>query len=990
MTVNIKEIGFEEFIEKELFGLHGFVVRKPSNYNIELALDKEMVLKFWKKTQPDMIEKLKEVHGGIFQDKILERLDLELEKRGTLEVLRKGINDRGVNLNLAYFEPQSTHNPEAINLYKSNIFSVIRQVHYSTKNTGKSIDMVLFVNGIPVFTVELKNQLTGQSVFNSMNQYRDDRDPKEKLLKFKRVLACFGVDTEEVVMTTKLQGRRTRFLPFNKGFKEGRGNPVNPNGYKSSYIWEDLWSPQNILELISQFITLTKEEKEDERGRQYIEENIIFPRYHQRDTVKKLIADAKENGTGKNYLIEHSAGSGKSNTISWTAHRLSELHGKDAKSLFDGVIILTDRKILDKQLSSTVEQFSQVRGVVRHVESGAELKEALEKGERIIVSTLQKFPVISKTVMELAGKKFAVIIDEAHSSQSGESAKHVRQTLNAEDLDEAEKQESKEPETLEDFLNREMQARKITNPNISYFAFTATPKQKTMEIFGEKQPDDTFKPFSLYSMRQAIEEGFILDVLQNYTTYRSYFEILAKFKDRDEAFEKKAAQRLLLGFVDKHEHAIRQKTKIMVEHFHAQIAHLINGKAKAMIVTKSRLHAVRFKQAFDKYLEEQGLPYKALVAFSGTVKDARLEFTETGMNKFSEKNTAEEFKKSHNRFLIAANKFQTGFDQPLLSAMYVDKLLSGVNAVQTLSRLNRTHPYKDEVIVLDFVNETDEIQKSFQPYYTTTILSKATDPNLLYDLSNEIYSFKAFTTSEVDNIVEIFYKDKNPDRLNSSLDFVIERIEKHLPEEKNEFIAKINDFLKLYSFLSQIITFADTDLEKLHIYLRLLKKKIKPDKETVPKELLEAVNFASYKLSQISHGKIHLDNEDKLLEPMSGYGSKKQEKIYDKLSNILNDVNKRYGTNFTDEDRVILRNLSYRLEQDSALEGSIKSNSRETAKVKFEQAFERELIKIYRDHFNFYKKVNGNNESKSHIMEKMFASLYKREDPIETEISIYK
>ncbi len=371
MTVNIKEIGFEEFIEKELFGLHGFVVRQPSNYDAELALDKETVLKFWKKTQLDQLNKLKEVHGSLFQDKILERLDLELEKRGALEVLRKGINDRGAHLDLAYFEPQSTNNPEAINLYKSNIFSVIRQVHYSTKDTGKSIDMVLFVNGIPIFTIELKNQLTGQSVFNSMNQYRDDRDPKEKLLKFKRILAFFGVDAQEVVMTTKLQGRRTRFLPFNKGFKEGRGNPVNPNGYKSSYIWEDLFSPQSILELISQFITLSREEKEDERGHQYIEETIIFPRYHQRDAVKKLISDAKENGTGKNYLIEHSAGSGKSNTISWTAHRLSEVHAKDDKTLFDGVIILTDRKILDKQLSGTVEQFSQVRGVVRHVESGS-------------------------------------------------------------------------------------------------------------------------------------------------------------------------------------------------------------------------------------------------------------------------------------------------------------------------------------------------------------------------------------------------------------------------------------------------------------------------------------------------------------------------------------------------------------------------------------------------------------------------------------------
>ncbi len=976
MTVNTKEIGFEDFIEKELVRLHKFVIRKSSDYDAEFALDKELVLEFWKKTQNDQLGKLKEIHGNSYEDKILERLDKELEKRGTLEVLRKGITDHGIHLDLVYFEPQSGHNPEAIELFRSNTFSVVRQVHYSIKEKAKSIDMVLFVNGIPICTIELKNQLTGQSVVNSMNQYRDDRDPKEKLLKFKRNLVCFGVDCEEVVMTTKLAGIKTRFLPFNKGNNQNRDNPVNPNGYKTAYMWEDVWSPKSILELIARFITFHKEETEDRRGHRYIEESLIFPRYHQRETVQRLVADVKEKNTGKNYLIEHSAGSGKSNTIAWIAHRLSELHGADDKVIFDGVIILTDRRILDRQLSETVEQFSQIRGVVVHVESGADLKEALEKGERIIISTLQKFPVISQTVVELAGKKFAVIIDEAHSSQTGESAKHVRETLNAEDLDEAAREESKEPETLEDYLNKQMQSRKIKNPNISYFAFTATPKQKTMEIFGEKQSDGTFEPFSLYSMRQAIEEGFILDVLQNYSTYRAYFELLAKFKDRDPEYERKAAQRLLLGYVDKHEHAIMKKTKVIVEHFHSQIAHLIDNKAKAMVVTKSRLHAVRFKQAFDKYLNEQGLSYKALVAFSGTVKDAGLDFTETGMNGFSEKNTAEEFKKSPYRFLICANKFQTGFDQPLLSVMYVDKLLGGVNAVQTLSRLNRTFLHKDEVFVLDFVNDADDIQKSFQPYYTTTILSEATDPNLLYDLLNDIYSFKAFTSFEVDNFSEAFFKQTSADKLNSFLDNVIERIDKHLPEEKNEFITKINDFLLRYAFLSQVITFTDTDLEKLYIYLRYLKKKIKRDKEVIPHELLEAVDFSSYKLKKIRYGGISLDNESMALEPMGSYGTQKQEKIYDRLSKILSEVNKKYGTNFTDEDRVILHSLLERLDKDKSLEGSISSNSRETAKVKFEEAFDRELIKLYRDHFNFYKKVNDNHESRSHIMNKMFANYY--------------
>lgn len=978
MTVNFKEIGFEDFIQEELVRLHNFVVRSPLDFDANLALDKKMVLDFWKKTQPEKLEKLFEVHGNLTEDRILERLDQELENRGTLDVLRKGITDRGIHLDLAYFEPTSGNNPKAKELYNANIFSVTRQVHYSTKDTGKSIDMVIFINGIPIIIIELKNQLTGQSVVNSINQYRDDRDPKEKLLQFKRSLAFFGVDTEEVVMTTKLLGGKTRFLPFNKGNNNGKGNPINPDGYKTSYMWEDAWSPESLLELIGQFITLHREEKEDEKGHKFFEENLIFPRYHQRDAVKKLTKDAKENGSGKNYLIEHSAGSGKSNTIAWIAHRLTELHNVDEKSVFDGIIVLTDRRILDRQLSETIEQFSQVRGVVRHVESGAELKEALENGERIIISTLQKFPVISQTATELSGRKFAVIIDEAHSSQSGEGSKHVREILTTSDLDEAAREESQEQETLEDFLNREMQSRKIKNPNISYFAFTATPKQKTMEVFGEKQANGTFKSFSLYSMKQAVEEGFILDVLENYTTYRAYFELLAKFKDKDPEFEKKAAQRLLLGFVDRHQHAIEQKTKVMVEHFHAQIAHHIKGQAKAMIVTKSRLHAVRFKQAFDKYLFEQGLPYKALVAFSGTVKDGALEFTETGMNGFSEKNTAEEFKKSSSRFLIAANKFQTGFDQPLLSVMYVDKLLGGVNAVQTLSRLNRTHPDKYGVFVLDFVNETDDIQKSFQPYYTTTILSEATDPNLLYDLQNDIYNFKAFTSPEVESFTESYFKDVSADRLNSSLDGVIERIEDHLQEEKNEFIGKISDYLKRYAFLSQVITFEDTNLEKLYIFLRFLKKKIKSDKEEVPHELLEAVDFSSYKLVRRSQGRIKLDEEDLLLEPIGNYGSKQKEKEYDTLSNIIKDVNSKYGTDFTDEDRVIFRNLSERLERDKSLEGSIKSNTRGTAKVKFDEAFERELIKLYKDHFNFYKKVNSNHESRAHIMEQMFANLYKQ------------
>ncbi|MEX2014821.1 MAG: DEAD/DEAH box helicase family protein [Candidatus Saccharimonadales bacterium] len=976
--MNYKEIHFEDFIEKQLIDLHGFVKRSNTgDYDPILAIDRQLVHEFVRNTQPDSIKKLAEIHGDSAALKFWDRLDVEIEKRGVLDVLRKGIDDHGVHLDLAYFAPQTSHNAEATKLYNSNIFTVIRQVHYSLKNRN-SLDMVLFLNGIPIITIELKNQLTGQSVVNSINQYRTDRDPKEKLLKFKRTLVHFGVDTEEAVMTTELKGLKTYFLPFNKGNDESKGNPVNPNGYKTAYIWEDVWSPDSLLELIDEFITLHIEEKEDDRGHKVKEERLIFPRYHQRDAVQRLVADAKENGAGKTYLVQHSAGSGKSNTIAWTAHRLSELHGKTDDLVFNGVIVLTDRRVLDKQLSETVEQFAQVRGVVAHVDSGAELKQALENDEKVIISTLQKFPVISKEIGELPGKKFAVIIDEAHSSQSGESSKHVRDVLSTNNLEDAAREESREPETLEDVLNKEMRSRKVKHPNISYFAFTATPKQKTLEIFGEPQSDGTFKPFSLYSMRQAIEERFILDVLQNYTTYRSYFELLRKFKDRDPEFEKKAAQRLLLGYVDKHQHAIDQKTKAVVEHFHAQVAHLIKGEAKAMLVTKSRLHAVKFKQAFDKYLAESGLSYKALVAFSGTVKDGHLEFTESGMNKFSDKNTAEEFKKRENRFMIVANKFQTGFDQPLLNVMYIDKLLSGVNAVQTLSRLNRIHRYKDEVFVLDFVNETDDIRESFQPYYRTTILSEATDPNILYDLVNEIYEFKAFTTFEVEQFVEQYYKDKSPERINSTLDGIVARIEENLPEEKAEFSGKISDYIRKYAFLSQIITFGDTKLESLYVFLRLLKKKIKLDREELPYEMLESIDFSSYKLVKKSYGDIKLDDGEQVLEPMGAYATQPKLKEFDQLSRILKDVNDKYGTDFSDDDKVIAQNLFKKLKENEKLEGSISNNTRETAQVKFEEVFQRELVKIYKDHFDFYRKITNNNEGRAHLKKRMFDTLYSK------------
>jgi type I restriction enzyme R subunit len=617
---NTKESGFEEFIETQLAAVHRYRTRVRDLYNKELCMDTELVLEFIQSTQKECWEKIVEQYGADAAERFLKRLDEEIASRGLLSVLREGVKDRGVQVRLAFWKPENNRNPETAADYAGNILSVMRQVKYSTQNEN-SIDMVLFVNGLPLFTAELKNQFTGQNVINAISQYKTDRDQKEKLLSFKRCLTHFAVDTEQAYMTTRLTGLTTYFLPFNKGNNSAAGNPAAPAGkYKTHYLWEEVWAKDSIFDLLANFIQEVVEEKEDKNGKKRKEEKLIFPRYHQLETVKRLVDDARASGPGKNYLIQHSAGSGKSNTIAWTAHRLAELHDLQGKNVFDGVIVVTDRRVLDRQLSDTVKSFSQVTGLVKHIEQGAkELKESLETGVRIITTTLQKFPVIVDAMEKIEGKHFAIIIDEAHSSQSGESAADLRQVLT---LDEAEKEMTREEnafKTIEDQIRDRMKARKVGSPNLSYFAFTATPKQKTLELFGvEDVTTGKFGPFALYSMRQAIEEQFILDVLKNYTTYETYFGLLKKVED-DPEFDKKKAQRLMIGYVERHEHAIDKKTAIMVEHFAEKIAALINGKAKAMIVTKSRMHAVRYKLAFDKYLKEKGYGYKSLVAFSGTV-----------------------------------------------------------------------------------------------------------------------------------------------------------------------------------------------------------------------------------------------------------------------------------------------------------------------------------------------------------------------------------
>jgi type I restriction enzyme R subunit len=790
------------------------------------------------------------------------------------------------------------------------------------------------------------------------------------LASYKRCLTHFAVDTEEVFMCTKLEGLRSFFLPFNKGHKLSSGNPPAKKKYKTEYMWEDIWSKDTILEVMSRFLCLQKEEKIDKKGKKRIIEKLIYPRYHQLDAVRRLVAESEAKGAGSNYLIQHSAGSGKSNSIAWLAHRLADLHKADDKKVFDSVIIITDRRILDRQLQNTVAQFEQVRGVVKKIEKdSSQLRRALENGEKIIITTLQKFPVIVADMAAMQGKNFAVIVDEAHSSQSGESVKSLKQVL-------GEDEQEPDNETYEEKIEKEMEARG-KQKNVSFYAFTATPKPKTLEIFGERQFDGSFRPFSIYSMKQAIDEGFILDVLKNYTSYQMYFSLLKKADD-DPEFQKKKAQRLMIDFVGKHDITIKKKVEIIVQHFWRNISREIHGKAKAMIVTRSRLHAVRFKKIVDEYLKDQNLPIKALVAFSGTVKDGSLEYTESQMNGSPENQTAEIFKEDDCKFLIVAEKFQTGFDEPLLTAMYVDKKLSNVNCVQTLSRLNRKRPDKEETFVLDFVNETDDIKEAFQPYYATTVLSEATDPNILHDLQRDILNYRLFSEQEIDDFCRMYFQEVSPAELNAFLDNIIERFDELDEEEQGECRKKINDYVKKYAFISQIISFADTSLEKIYIFLRLYRKKLPLSNETIPLEVLESIDLESIKIPKVGERNIALEAEDGMLEPIEGSGRGKNEDEEQTLSRIIKDVNERFGTDFSDEDRVILNNLTQRLLSSKSLSGAVKNNnSKDAVKIKFDEVFAEELISMFKSNFDLYQKLDSNEDLKGYVNHKMFEFIHQ-------------
>jgi type I restriction enzyme, R subunit len=939
----------------------GYRKRKSEEYDRALCLLPRDVMDFVLATQPKEWKKLEQHYGTAAKDQFLKRLGAEIERRGALDVLRNGVKDAGCKFQLAYFRPASGLNEEVQRLHAANLFSVVRQVRFSTKNEN-CLDLLLFLNGIPIFTAELKNPLTGQDVEDAIRQYKTDRDPREPLLAYGRCLAHFAVDTDLVYVATKLAGQKTRFLPFNKGRFGGAGNPpISPtqNGYATAYLWEESWARDSVLDLIRQFIH--EVEEEDENGRKTGKRFLIFPRYQQLDCVRKLVTDARAAGAGQRYLIQHSAGSGKSFTIAWLAHQLATLHDAGDQRVFDSIVIVTDRRVLDRQLQTTMRQFEQTLGVVENIDTTSrQLKEALESGKTIIVTTLQKFPVIAKEIGELSGKRFALIVDEAHSSQSGESTKSLKSVLSSGSLEAAESEESgaeTPEEELENTILAEMEKRGRL-PNLSTFAFTATPKPKTLELFGTKRADGRFVPFHLYSMRQAIEEGFILDVLATYATYKAYWRLLKRVEE-DPRYDKKKADYLLKSFVELHPHAIGEKVKICVEHFAAKVQGEIGGKAKAMIVTRSRLHAVRYKLAVDKYLAERGYPFKALVAFSGKVEDGGQSYTESGMNGFPETQTAKTFERPENRFLIVANKFQTGFDQPLLHSMYVDKKLGGVGAVQTLSRLNRTHPEKTGTMVLDFANELEEIKNAFEPYYETTVLSEATDPNLLYEVQARLAEFPVFTVADVDAFAKVYFDPKaTQDRLYAVLSPVVERFGELSKNEKHDFRGQLTDYLRLYAFLVQVLPFTDADLEKLYVFARHLRRLLPADREELPREVQQNIDMESYRIQQTASGKIALERRPGVLDPVSsktGYGVEAEE--LETLSRIIAELNDRFGLNLGPEHRVTLGQMMEKLDDDAGLDAAARVNTRENVRLTFDQKVEHVIQEIVDSNFDLYKRI---------------------------------
>lgn len=957
------EAAFETVIEIHLLS-HGYTAIPLDSFDRERAIFPPAVLDFIKDTQPKEWAKLEALHGLKTGEQILTDLCKWMDTNGSLATLRHGFKCYGRTLQIAYFKAAHNLNPELENRYTKNCLGLTRQLRYSNRS-GKSIDVTLSVNGIPIATLELKNALTGQTVEDARQQYQQNRDPRETIFEFtKRTLVHFAVDTDAVLMATRLAGNATHFLPFNQGDGDGAGNPADPQGrtYRTAYLWEEVLARDSLLDLLARFLHLQIDEKRDDQGRKVKTEQMVFPRYHQLQAVRLLMDGARTEGPGHNYLVEHSAGSGKSNTIAWLTHRLASLHDATNKRVFDSVIVVTDRVVLDQQLQDNIYQFEHKRGVVQKIdESSRQLAEALESAVPIIITTLQKFPFVSRQLIKMAEergeagtgalhtRRCAVIIDEAHSSQGGETATDLKEVLGGEALrNEALQRAVEEGAADQEEIFRSM-AKRGRQANISFFAFTATPKHKTMAVFGRNK-----EPAHKYTMRQAIEEGFIIDVLKNYTTYATYFRLL-KSCDADPHVERKQAAKALARFLKLHPHNIAQKTEVIVEHFQAVTRHKIGGRAKAMVVTGSRLEAVRYKQSFDRYIVEKGYSIKSLVAFSGTVPDDKapgVEYTEVGMNAgIREKEVPERFASSEFQVLLVAEKYQTGFDQPLLHTMYIDKRLGGIQAVQTLSRLNRIHPIKEDTFILDFVNDREEIREAFKTYYEGAKMGEDVDASRLYEIKSELDGMGIYLDADVVAFCLVYFKPKQRQNasdhqaMNAALDPAVSRFKALMdqkPDEAELWRGKLRSFCSLYGFLSQVIPYQDTDLERLYVFARHLTQKLPKRKSGASYEFDDEVKLEYYRLQKVSEGSISLkDGEARKLDGPSEVGSAKLRESGVPLSQIIDVLNERFGTDFNRADQLFFDQIIEAAMTDTNLQVSAKVNPADKFELLFRNVIER-------------------------------------------------
>ncbi|MEN3801174.1 type I restriction endonuclease subunit R [Aeromonas veronii] len=988
MVSNTKEQALEAAIEQALTGQclemlgngigegaavyakphHGFVLGQACDFDKQYAIDKRLFWQFLETTQAMELAKLQQHHPHDWQRKVLERFDRIIKKQGVLHLLKKGLSVDDAHLTLMYPAPLASSSAVVSQDFAANLFSCTRQVAYSAQNPKQEIDMVLFINGIPLITLELKNHWTGQNAsYHGQKQYREDRDISQPLLHFGRCLVHMAVDTDEVYMTTKLAGKATFFLPFNKGHRHGKGNPPNPYGHKSAYLWQEVFSKESLANIIQHFVRLDGSAKELLSKR-----TLFFPRYHQLDVVRKLVDHATHHGVGQTYLIQHSAGSGKSNSITWAAYQLIEVypqstdvHGAKAvdQPLFDSIIVVTDRRLLDKQLRENIKEFSEVKNIIAPANKSSELKSALENGKKIIITTIQKFPFIVDGISDLSDKRFAVIIDEAHSSQSGDAHGKMNAVMG--------KLQDEEMEDTQDLILQAMRSRKMRG-NASYFAFTATPKNTTLEKFGQLQPDGTFQPFHLYSMKQAIEEGFILDVVANYTTYRSYYEI-SKSIEENPLFDSKKAQKKLRAYVEGSQETIDVKAEIMLEHFipHVVNAKKLKGKGKGMVVTQNIVSAIRYYKAITRQLEAMGNPFKVLIAFSGSKEVDGVEYTEADLNGFAEGDTRDQFDTDEYRLLIVANKYLTGFDQPKLCAMYVDKKLSGVLCVQALSRLNRAAPKwgkkTEDLFILDFFNPVEEIKASFDPFYTATSLSGATDINVLHELKDALDDTGVYEWFEVEEFVARYFNNEDAQLLSAIIDVAADRFNHELElsnEEKADIKIKAKQFVKIYGQMAAIMPYDMLTWEKLFWFLKFLIPKLKvqdPDADLLD-ELLESVDLSSYGLQRVKlNHAITLDDEESELEPQNPNprGAHGTEKETDPLDEIIKSFNEKWFQGWSstpEEQRVKFVNILDSVKKHPDFESKYQNN---TDPINRELAFEKIMREVMlarrKDELELYK-----------------------------------